>query len=359
MTVRDMHIDLDQSTQLVAANRTRKWYPEEKDWVLNKIMERFIRQQLRPRKDALGNITGGFELDQAGSDAIRMLVVTNAALTPYIVDNKRYKCFLPADYSYLLSDGSDTKLICDATVEEPTASHTHFRTAMRQEQCPIDVLPHYGTMILQMPDKTVTIPDDLPPFNDYVGYREQKDISLLVPWILWKSGWYWERYDELYKPGWYIQVQNSTPSTATISIEGVTINDPGGVDYADPVTSTKTYSYHTAAGNSVNNRLLATDIVRQMNQSSFFKTAYYSPITELENNLLWVYRDNSFIVSGVSISYIRKPQPISLSLNTDCELAEGVHRVILEQAVEYMQNRTKDLQGVQLSEADMAKRIVL
>lgn len=360
MTVRSMHIDIQQSTQLVAANLTRKWYPEEIDWVLNKIQERVIRQQLRPRKDALGNLTGGFELDQAGADAIRMLVVTNAPLVPYIVDSRRYKCFLPSNYSYLLNDGSNTKMICDATVEEPTASHTHFRTAMRQEQCPVDAAPHYATMQLQMPDQTLTIPDDLPAFNDYAGYPEQKDISFLIPWILWKTGWYWERYDDLYKPSWYIQVQNTTPGTAAIVIEGVDINDtPAGDDFIAPVTTTKVYNYHTAAGNPVNNRLCATDIIRNLNQSSFFKTAYYSPITELSDNLLWVYRDSSFIVSGVEISYIRKPQPISLSLNTDCELAEGVHRLICDQAVEYMQARVKDIQGTNLSEADLTKRIIL
>jgi len=359
MTIRDMHTEIQQSTQLVAANLTRKWYTEEIDWVLNKIQERFIRQQLRPKKDALGNLTGGFELDQIGSDAIRMLVVTNFPLTPYIVDSKRYKCFLPANYSYMLSDNSDTKLICDATVEEPTASHTHFRTALRQEHCPIDQPPHYTTMQISMPDKIIDIPADLPSFNDYIGVPEQKDISSLVPWILWKAGWYWERYDELYKPNWYIQVQNTTPSTAGIIIDGVGISDPGGVDYADPVVNSKTYSYHTAVGKQVNNRLCPTDIVGNMNQSSFFKTAYYSPLSELEGNLLWIYRDNSFIVSAVGISYIRKPQPISLSLNTDCELSEGVHRLICDQAVEYMQARIKDIQGAALSEADLAKRIVL
>jgi len=37
MTIREMHIEIEQATQQVAANRGRKWYPEEIDWVLNKI----------------------------------------------------------------------------------------------------------------------------------------------------------------------------------------------------------------------------------------------------------------------------------------------------------------------------------
>ena len=361
MTVREFHIEIDQSTQLVAANRSRRWYPEEKDWVLNKIQERFIRSKLRPKKDAQGNLTGGFQLDQAGGDDIRGLVVTNHPLVPYIVDSEKYKCFLPPDYSYLLSDGSRTKLICDSTVAETTANHTHTRSMLKLEQAPVTGGPYYAELVVDMPDKTVTIPDDLPSFNSHVGYTEKADISFLTPWILWKSGtWYWERYDELYKPGWFIQVQNTTPGTVpAITVDGVGIGDIDGADFSDPVVNTKIYSYHTATGKLVNNRLSPTDILRNLRQSRYFGTAHYSPLSELTGDLLLVYRDDNFIVSGVEISYIRKPQPISLSLNTDCELPEGVHRLICDYAVEYLQGRAKDLQGVQMSEADLIKRVVL
>lgn len=354
-----MHIELDQSTQLVAANRTRKWYPEEKDWVLNKMQERLIRSKLRPKKDAQGNLTGGFELDQTGGDDIRMLVVNKLSLVPYIADIERYKCFLPSNYAYLLSDGSRTKLICDATVVEPTGTHVFTINMLRQEQSPKPDSKYYETLELQLPDQTINIPDDLPPFNDYLGYPEKKDISFLVPWILWKSKtWYWERFDNIHDPSWYLQVALSSGGASGIIIDGFDINDDVS-NYADPKSATRTYTYHTAAGNLVNNRLCATDIIRNLRQSRYFGTAYYSPITELENNLLWIYRDNSFIVSGVEISYIRKPQPISLSLNTDCELAEGTHQILCDMAVEYLQGRVQDVKGVQLSEADLVKRVVL
>ncbi len=353
MTVREMHIEIDQSSQLVAANRMRKWYPEEKDWVLNKIQDRFIRSKLRPKKDG----SGGFELDQPGADDIQVLLQTNVPLVPLIVDSERYKCILPSDYNYLISDGSRTKLLCGTTPE--TAAVTHFRTMLRQERDIIDALPHYSTMTLQLPDKAVVIPDDLPFNNAYAGYANLEDISFLVPWVLWKSGWYWERYDDLYKPGWYIQVQNTAPVTVSyIEIEGQLEADSSGA-WVDPITNTKAYSYHTGTGKLVNNRLTPSDVIRNLRQAAFYKTAHYSPITELQNNLLWVYRDDSFIVSGVEISYIRKPQPISLSLATDCELDEGTHQIICDLAVEYLQGRVKDLQGVQLSEADLTKRVIL
>lgn len=362
MTVREMHIDIDQSTQLVAANRSRKWYAEEKDWVLNKVQERYIRSCLRPKKDAQGNLTGGFELDQAKADDIRRLIINKASLIPFIVDSERYKCILPPDYSYLLSDGSRTKLLCGA--EPTTASRTYTINRIRQEESGLSNPPYYETMQVQMPGTgaitLVSIPGDLPPFNNYAGYADKKDISFLVPWVIWKAKeWYWERFDDLYYPKWYIRAGVSPTGTSDIIVDGIGLGDVDGIEYADPVTTTRVYTYHTDTGNLVNNRLSGTDIIRNLRQAAFYKTAHYSPITELENDLLWVYRDNSFIVSGVEISYIRKPQPISLSLNTDCELAEGVHRLICDLATEYLQGRVQDLKGVQLSEADLVKRVIL
>lgn len=350
MTVREMHIDLDQSTQLVAANRSRKWYPEEKDWVLNKIQERFIRSKLRPKKDQSGNITGGFELDQAGIDDIRTLLVNNFVLRPYIVDDERYKCFLPSNYAYLIGDGSRTSLLCGGTPVKD--NDTLFITTLRQTRSAKGSSPFYETLAVQLPDLLLTIPGDLPYGNAYAGYSEVEDISFLVPWLIWKSGWYWEKFGNLYKPSNYIQVQKTAPVTTP----SVTADGTPSTDYA---TSTMALEYHTGTGKLVNNRLCSTDTIRNLRQAAFFGTAHYSPITELEDNLLWIYRDSSYTVSNAEISYVRKPQPISLSLASDCELPEGVHRLICDLAAEYLQNRTKDTQGVQLSEADIVKRLIL
>lgn len=350
MTIREMQIDINQSTQLVAANRTRKWYPEEIDWVLNKIQDQFIRSKLRPRKDQSGMVTGGFELDQVNTDDIRMLITTNNTLKPYIVDAERYKCFLPADYGYLISDGSRTTNLCGATPS--VIAQTLYITSLRQERSDKGSAPFYEDNVVVMPDQTVNIPDDLPYTNTYAGYPQLEDITFLIPWVLWKSGWYWEKFgNEVYNPSYYVQVQSSAPTVPGVTVDG----DP----FVEYTTVTRALTYHAGTGKLVNNRLSSTDTIRNLRQAAFYRTAEYSPITELEGNVLWIYRDSSFIVNNVEVSYIRKPRPMSLSLNSDCELAETAHRTICDLATEYLQGRVKDLQGMQISEANMIKRLTL
>lgn len=349
MNVREMHIEIDQSTQLVAANRSRRWYPEEKDWVLNKMMDRYIQNCLRPKKDVEGNLTGGFEVDQVGAEDIKTLLKLNQPLIPYIEDNGRYKCFLPADYKYLISDGSYTKLLCGTTAT--TANTTLYITSLRQDYSD-GTAPFYAALELIMNGVSTMIPDDLPYGNSYIGYPTVEDISFLIPWLLWKSGYRWERFADLYYPKRYIHVTTTSPSNPSVEVDGDIFTE------FDIVT--KILARHTnTEGEYTSNRLTASDILANMRGVAFFGTAYWGPLTELSDDILWVYRDNSFIVSRVDISYIRKPQPISLSLNTDCELGEGAHQKICDLAVEYLQGRTKDIQGKQLSEADLVKRVIL
>ena len=43
-----MHIEVNQSLQKMAANKTLKFQPSEIDWVLNKMQLRFVENLLRP-----------------------------------------------------------------------------------------------------------------------------------------------------------------------------------------------------------------------------------------------------------------------------------------------------------------------
>lgn len=349
MNVRDMHIEIEQSTQQVAANRGRKWLPEEIDWVLNKMQDRFISSCLRPRADG----SGGFELDQAKADHIRMLV-TRATLTPYIEDSERYKCFLPANYRNLLADWSYTIDLCGKPAPPPV-SQTLYILKQKQylsTQADPNPPPFYASMSLNMGTLVIDIPGDLPYGHNYTGYTEVKDISFLVPWVLWKlKDVYWERFDDLYIPSTYIAVATANGTTALIV---------DGQDKTDNSTATKSLTYHNGTGTRRNNRLSPTDIIPSLNQSAHYKSAHYSPVSELEGANLIIHRDNSFTVTGVGVSYIRNPQPISLSLNSDCELAgEATHQAICDLAAEYLKITMQDAQGAELKNRDITNRVIL
>jgi hypothetical protein len=351
MNVRDMHIEVQQSVQQVAANRSRKFLPEEIDWVLNKMMGRYIQSRLRPKTDANGRPTGGFELDQLQADSIRSLLVTGKTLVPYAFDDRRYKCFLPSDYQYLISDWSYTTNLCGKTPE--VGSSTLFITRLLQEKTTKGSAPFYENISVFLAGTNVAVPADLPYGNAHLGYPEKEDISFLVPWITWKSGLYWERFDDLYYPSHYLKVDTVAPAGSVSTV----IDGAAGTDVTGTIT--RPLKIHPGAGVHVDNRLSPSEVIASMNQARYFRTSFYSPISELAGNTLWVYRDNSFTVNSVQVTYVRKPQPISLSLNTDCEIAPEFHQTICDLAVEYLKGRVENDKGTVLAKTDLAERVIL
>lgn len=348
MTVKEMHIDIEQATQQVAANRGRKFLPEEIDWILNKVQDRFILSCLVPSQDG----SGGFQLDQTKADRIRMLI-TSATLQPYVDNDERYKCFLPANYKHLLGDWSYTVDKCGSAAEPVSATHTQFITRLRQEHSQ-GTTPFYGDVILQMPDATVTIPDDLAFGHSYEGFPELTDIDFLTNWILWKARTvYWERFDDYYYPSHYVAVRTSAYGGA------VALTIDGDVNTTETVV-TRTLTYHTGTGVRHNNRLVNSAMIPSLNESSWWKSSHYSPISALEGANLYIHRDNSFIVTGTGITYVRKPQPISLSLNSGCELAgDSTHRELCDLATEYIKGTAQNAEGRQLKTQDIAQRVIL
>lgn len=348
MTVREMHLELDQSLQQIASHRTRKFLAEEKDWILNKIYNRFIQSRIVPRKDG----SGGFEVNQLQADSIRTLIV-NTELDAYVdQSNRRYKCILPHDYSYLLSDWSETTPICNG-VGGAVSSAIFPLYSLRLTQTSKGAAPFYETIATHIVND-VTFPTDLNYGHQYTGFQRKDDISFLRQFIALKGRYYWERFGDIYRPGYFLQPKYTSGTiTPTLIVDGTNITTTD--------TTSLSYIKHLAGTGAkiVDNRLTASSKVAGLNGTAFYNTAAYSPITELQNNLLYVYYDNSFTVSRVGITYIRKYVPISLSLGSNCELPEEFHQTICDLATEYMKGRLGDVQGEQLTQNDNENRVIL
>lgn len=348
-----MHIEIQQSTQHVAAARTRKFEPEEIDWILNKQQDRFVLACLRPLQN------GGFELDEAGYSKIGNLVEPNVSLKAWIESAKTYKSYLPANLMYLVSDRSLVNNLCGAA--PVVASGTLYRTWLRQDYSALTLgsghLKYYYAMAITMPDSVFTVPTDFPYGNSYDGYKQKPDVvTFLVPWILWnKKNWYWAKFDDLDKPGHYIQVQETVQAvTASLTIDATALTPTSTIG-----TDTKTLTRHTNTGLETENRLTSSEKIATLNQAAFWRTAYYSPITERTGNILRTYRDESFIVSGTIITYVRKPRPISLSLNSDCEINPDYHQALCDLCVEYLKGRVENKAGKDIVTEDLDSRVVL
>jgi hypothetical protein len=356
MTPKQMHIEVRQGLQQVASNKTFKFLDEELDLILNKMTNRLIKLQLSQKTDPRGKPTGGFEVSQIGADMIRPLIVSSYSMVPYVKDGRLYQCFLPPDYSFLLSDWSYTKLICDEDPAPVVTTDSLYLTALRQDISTAAASPYYvASFKTTLGGRSVEIPADLMADNNWIGLVKKDQVYELTQFIANKGQWYWELFGGQNMPGYYINVSTNSGQTigAQSTIDGaVNQNIKQQVMTLDSHRTNENTKYY-------DNRLMASDNISGLNSTEFYKSSYYSPISELAQGILYIYRGTNFIVSEVGISYIRKANPISISLNTKCELPEEFHSTVCDLAVEYIKGRLENYQSWQQTTADNDKRVII
>jgi hypothetical protein len=169
MYVKEMHIEVNQSLQKISANTTRKMFPEEIDWLLNKHQDRFIKNKLKPR----GN-TGGFEIEQVDSDAIRTLIKTNVQVPAYKY-GARYGSNLPGDYKYLIADSSAIKKLCNKTATAENVTENLLVIPIKKT---VGTSPFYSTVTLTINGSVVFSIASLAQDNnsDYTGFNSSEQI---------------------------------------------------------------------------------------------------------------------------------------------------------------------------------------
>jgi hypothetical protein len=139
---------------------------------------------------------------------------------------------------------------------------------------------------------------------------------------------YWEKYNNLYKPDSFIIVA-SEPLIGTLVVDSSRSNtfDSSPSTYQEFVDKSERI---------VPNRLTNNAYLAEVLADPFGKSNQDSVVSRLNNNNLYVFFDDTFIISNVIIDYIRKPRQISLSLNRMCELRESTHQEIVENTVQYL-----------------------
>ncbi len=356
MTVLEQHIEINQQLQTVAANRTRKFLTQEIDWVLNKIQDRYIQQSVRPVVID-GRNTGRYTIDQFSIDALRNIIVSGKVLTAYkdlTAQPQRSKSYLPADYMYLLADSSTLINTCLYTATAVLESTKLTYLKLSQTNKPSS--PFYVTSVLTVGTTVLSIPSGLDQPNEYAGYTKKDEVFSLRDWYLTKLRQanievYWERYGDYYKQGHFVFV-GITPSPLTLVHDGVDVTSTSTVNFLRTAYSTTNVS-------SKDNRLVDSSVIPTLLNTPYYTSSLESPISELSKEVLYTYYGTNMIVKGTTISYVRKPQPISLTLGLNCELAPEFHQTICDLAVEYLKGTLKDGEGKTLKSQDIENRVVL
>lgn len=332
MTIQEMHIEVGLASQQVASAVNRRFLPEEIDWVLNKIIGRFVNQAVKPKEFAGEN---DFQEHQLDTDKIRTLVAHDVSL-PVTVSGNTYSAILPSGYSHLIEDNSMTLQACEKPLVSTELGKTYI-AILKLKPSAKGTAPYYQNLAFKISNTTIIDSSDMPSgLNDKdMLFTVTEVLRELLPSRLPQGVTaYYENYGLLEVSNALIIV-SPTAISASIAYDGViTSAILQELDVIRPLPSDKS--------RKVVNRLTKSDRVGQLRQSSFAKSTAQSPISVLERNILKVYGDESFIVTQVLISYVRKARKVALSLSRNCDLPEETHQEICDLAVEYLKLTIQD-----------------
>lgn len=320
MTIKEMHIGFDQGVQIVSSNRSRSFYPEEKDLILNKIINRYIATRVRPKPD------GSFEVDSVALEQIKSLLA-NSSLPAEIIGNN-YQAILPSDLGWFISAGAYTKDVSCQSAVTPTSTVTEYIHKILLPLSSKETTKYYvtaslmGTAATALNSSWLGVPTKEQWFSVYphlIGYLRRAGEEIYVgkdPFTL--KGNINDRH---------VYVRKSTNTNLTAVADATTENS---------VVTTRTYTVYQDNTTQLNPvRLNKSSLAFNLQSSPYWDSSYLSPLASLLNHRLEIIGKPSYIVTGVGVIYLRKPSTVNVSLGISCDLPEEYHGDIVDLAVAY------------------------
>lgn len=334
MNVQEQHIELNILIQKIASNVNRGFDPSELDWILNKMVDRFIKDRIKQDQDSLG-----FDATQIDLDALRT-VVRNDVVLPVFAKSSDTDAYaeLPGDYAHHISSRSSTVEACNSSqyrVASRRVTETEYIYTYPLRESAKTSPKYYTSIKVDFGGSTL--------ISMTTGGLDNRQELFTVRYLILSRLWalelgninfYWERYGSVYKPDSIIAV-SKTPVTG---LTGIVIDDTR----ADAVASTisKVRSTSVPVNKWAPNRVIRGHMRDTIMDSSFASSRANSPIASVDNNRLKIYCGERFLLNKLSITYVRKPAKISLTLNQSCDLPEEFHPQICDRAAVFIKELT-------------------
>lgn len=342
MNVQEMHIEIDISTQKIRSNYYRKFLDSEIDWLLNKNVDRFIKDRIKQDTDSLG-----FDATEIDLDALRTIAILDRQLPAFQIESDAVRAELPGNYSFLIDDFSNTIEKCDIrnynAATKTVATELYIYT-FPLTQSVLESGPYYKNMNLTLNDISIFNSVGLPGLFDKTELWAVRDyilnqlsnyiINLLQLSSETTLDFYWETFGGYTSPNSILAVS----SVRQTGLNQLTID--GSNTAGEESTISKNYIPNVNAGSLACNRLIRGSMRSRIRTSTFCKTISSSPISAVSGNQLKIYCDTKFIVSKSKVSYIRKPAKINLLLSQSCDLAPEFHQEICDRVSLYIKELT-------------------
>lgn len=353
-SVLEAHIEVLQGLQKVAAYSEDMFNADEIDLHLTRQQERLIEEIVNKK----------FEDQQMGLDFIRPLIVKNKklkvilpALTDEIYEPNMVYGVLPSNYYHLVNNRtkvvtSTAAGLCDdlTAYKALASSKTTYTEAVAVLTLPSPSnasWPFYYKTKLTLGTSSGNTEIQLP--EGLNNLKSSNSWFQITNWILENVkipnvDIYWESYRDTYAPKSFIFVSSRADLTAVTiewqtSSSNSTLAGSATKTFSNIVYSTPNYTSTNLTGykeDQISNLLTETDEFYTHNLNAFYKTSKKNPKTQVSGDFLLAYENRSFLISDLSIDYIRKPKHISLSLNQNFELAGDAPRIIVNRTTEFL-----------------------
>lgn len=333
-----MLTEVRQGTSQVGAQRNRGYEDHELVFVLNKMQERFIDLQCELQDDGTAFVKH--------PQKIAPLIKGDVALPTYRSDATY--AVLPGDLRYITGKGA--KFACPpAHKVVPPVPLSEVALVKSTKVAG----PYYGAVVQMNGVTRLNVPA-LYPYNDELAKTET--VRVLASFLR-ELGY--TVYESTF---------GNRPNKVSAGVAADTLiiaNPHGGVVTVsiDGVVQSSTDFNFNGIDSAGSYQMIPLDFVSHMMAHEYIKTPYFKPsvgkaLGTVSGGELKVFGPDNGIVVGVSISYVRKPRPLSVILSRDCELPPSSCREICDLAIEYL-TKGSHPEHYQVTRADNDKRTTI
>jgi len=362
MTVTEMHHAVEQGLHKVASNSYDTFLPEEIDFALNKMQERFIKQRFWNISDPKGT---GLHGSQKRVDDLRIITVldyNDDVVTPNLyADHEDFD--LPTDYMFLINGRVkilyddcqvDPELVTNGTFQNPngSANATGWTLGTGDPSAYKWVVANQTIAHQSGSTDPATHAVRVKKGNKYLisvnvfGTSAQAGasngsftISLGAPGTPGVSN---TSYTFDYATGSNLTIYQTTHGTVAKQFElhaladNVSLQINPSTDYDGRIDNISVKRIK-----EIPLRIVEPDETYNLLNNPFATSTPSSAIGVINGTYVKVFNNKSYLLKGLNADYIRIPTEISLSSAQDCELADHTHQEIVDLTVKHLLEATE------------------
>lgn len=335
-----MHIELDLELQKLNSGITKNLLPQEKDWFLNKEVNKYINQKIDKHSNRKQT---GFAETMKRVDDLRELVRVETKIVE--TNNRGESCItFPSNYLHYIRFDDYLKKECSDVLKIPIKSYT----VQGNLNFPTSLLDVYTITLIKEDNSSVVLFDATNLPDGYIVNTEIKKQNFLL-----RKAIYIELEKNIKKelsPSTSIYWDNLTDFTIISNINFKSINifrtDEGNIigntyTYNSSVETKRQYSTENLPLKS-RVRIVNNEFLTDIENSSISKSTPQSPVGSIREDKLILSKCKSAIHGMVDVTYICKPTIIDIYLNSNLNMSRNVCEEIVTNTVRVLKAILQD-----------------